>query len=193
MYFTKKYIFLVFFLGLIPFACFVEPYKHYVINDFTLEPYKDRKFSNKINGVDSIGNDSVFIKLIFDTKFTSQINPLDLTNSAYAFRKPSPGHLGLRDPIYGINFFSDNIYNGRAAGANLNDLVNQVGYKTLGESSEILNYLNAVSPAEYPETEGVLGLYFNQRPTDNLKHTFTLQLIFLSGKAMSAQTTIQWK
>src|SRR5437870_2340878 len=103
----KKYVFLLLFIGLIPFPNCRPKYPYYTIRRMTLDLYKDVKLTNKVITTDGITNDSLFIKVNFLVKVTTQNLGFNFNNDLYATTKPSNGAFGMKDGVVAVNFTSD--------------------------------------------------------------------------------------
>lgn len=193
-----RYFLIVLFMGFIPISCFDKAeYPYYSINDMTIGLYKDINVTKLINPVDSVENDSVFLKFSFVIDYIAFKKMIDLEYSCYAMKKPYNGYKGLKDKIDTIYFTSNNVFNGSPAGVNLLKILKTVGISgSSGKFVEGDNYLISILndyAGDYPKTTSVETLYLSERPADSLKHNFTFKIIFKSGKILSSNTQITWK
>jgi hypothetical protein len=182
----RKFIFFLLFLGLIPFACWKPKYPYYQIDEIALASFRDLNLEKKVAATDSIGADSVFIQVNLSTRVIAQHFNWELSSALMATTKPHDGSYGLKDGIDAINLTSDNTFDGRPPGTNLNDLALWAAWKNFKSVSELIGKLNA---DEYQQ----VVLYLTNKPGNNLKHTLTLELVYTSGKRQSAQTALTWK
>ena len=179
-------------MGMLPFSCRKPKYAYYVINNISLDKFKDHGLTKVIAATDSLTNDSVFIKLNMSTNYIAQVLDLNFTNSCFATTKATNGYKGLKNKITDITFSSNKMFNGRPPNSSLIDLLKYSLY-TQQEISTLKKDLNDYAYVDNTGATPYRILYLTQRPTDSLRHVFTFQLIYENGTSNSAQVALTWK
>jgi hypothetical protein len=185
---ANRFIFLVLFLGLIPFSCRPE-YPYYEIRDYSISTFADQNLTKPVAEFGS--KDSVFIKLLFECNFIAAAQT-SFNNACLATRKPLNGEYGPKVKFSGLSFTSNRSFNGQPAGTELSGILNYK-FNIWQGPEKLIDALNDRSPAGYPETEGYEGLYMDEHPSDTLVHRFTLRLLLEDGGALTASTDMRFR
>jgi hypothetical protein len=187
---VKRFLFLLLFLGLIPFSCGTkDPY--YELSNLSLEAYRDNDLSSKIYPTDTVDQQEVFFKASMNLDYVSTLK-IALSSQLLAFKKAQNGYKGLKTHLSHLNFFSDKLFNGRMPGSPLGDLLICREYLADLDLSKTVEGLNERGPC-CKEENYEMKFYLKQRPNDSLSHHFTLEFNFSDGTKMSSQARVNWK
>lgn len=184
----KRFLFVLFFLGLIPVSCWYKDVPQYTsLGYMSVEAFYDESLIMPIADTDSISDSIIYFKLNSKVSYISSLPKLDLTNTSYAMTKPKSGYDGLKIKLSDIRITSDNLLNGNAVGTNLASyftwIVNE--FQPIYSTNEFKEELNDNSNYFYYTGNDYFTLVLKTKPTDSLSHRFTFDFIYVDGTVQS--------
>ncbi len=186
----KRFLFIVFFLGLIPTSCWKkENRRHFRLGDFAINVYDNHSSLNKIDSTTSVSDSTILFRLYSTISYLANQTRFSLINKSYATSKPRPGKDGLDIKLSDIKITSDKLFNGITSGTKLNSLFKwQKTYRdaSLAEINELINELNAEDINQCCDENYEFDFVLQSKPTDSLTHRFTFDFIYVDGTVQSA-------
>ena len=193
----KRYILILIFLGVIPFACEkAEPY--FEISNLTCQVYIDDSLLIQIQPTDSLSDNQVFFKIDMAYDYVADnrmVHFFEFSPALYAFSKARPGKLGLKEKLNTIKIYSDNNFNGHVAGADIKELFKWHDVQWDGQQKPIDSLITLLNKeAFFLGNPYYLKLILNEKPIDSLEHTFSFDFIYENGKhQLTNSIKINWK
>ncbi|MFN8283241.1 MAG: hypothetical protein U0U67_08485 [Chitinophagales bacterium] len=182
-------VFILVLIGFFPFACSKKEDSRHQKVDIAKVSKVDH-FTNINNIFDSVNTqlnfdtikntDSLYIFITFDLKEIA-LNRFNFSLTNTAFADGASNTIELATKINNIELISDTTYNGNLRNTNLLNLITENG-------SALKDLMNTTTDF----TKNVY-LKINSKPTDVLKHQFTVRFIKENGDTVIARTKkITW-
>lgn len=200
----KTVFFLLFFTGLIPFACCPErqtgPYKSELAH---VTPYKSDYMRPSANQTDSPAvrpdeayqGDTLLLNLSFYSLLAHQTTTFSLHAPAMALSCDNyPDFTYLQDKIMSVEVYSDQPFHEIIAGEPLTDKVSVYNYRdrqiiSLPQAIVNMNTLNFYEGMEM----GLGTLVLPGKPAETAVRTFTVRIAYQSGREdRITSTPVRW-
>jgi hypothetical protein len=157
------------------------PYWNITEFELSLRGSQWNEYSNQV-----FTEDSLRINLEFEHNFISHFSSPLISSSLATERCPDSGEQGPKDLILDIEVTSKTTFNEYQPGQLLNPLIQGTPIPTNTLEEWVNDINNQMTP--YSST-----IFFTKKPEQQLQRTFTVKLIFDSGKELSATTQpITW-